>query len=95
MGLDSNYLKQGIKDYFNKMTEEEFEIEKKKSNWEFYNSKIFQCIRIFSDESEDDSSECKLCDRVTIHNIYDNDGNVIETDVVFEFSENGWRKVDV
>ena len=39
---------QEIESYFVSLTEEQFELEKKKFNYEFYNSKMFQGIRVIN-----------------------------------------------
>lgn len=89
MNIDDFELK--IRDYFANFTENDWELFKCQSNYEFYNSKIFKDIKLFSDDVE--PVDYHLGEKVIINNIYDNDGNTVETDVVYEYTETGWRKV--
>lgn len=88
MNLDE--FKQSIQDYISNLTEDEMADMKRKTNWEFYNSKLFKGISLFSDQTTDPP---KIGDREKINNIYDSEGNVVETGVEFEFTEHGWRRV--
>lgn len=91
--MDHEIMIQQIHEYFANLTDEQFELDKKKSNWELYSSKMFQGIRIFGDEDEYEPVTCTIGEQITINNIYDSDGNVVENNVVFEFTEDGWERV--